>query len=138
MLGFYRLLAISNLKAWQCPTLTWRMPHYHRRYSVSLLCSEWIQVVPLRYCRQAYSVHWKANSFLAVILSNYNPFNSYSQALSLKLLGCCMVKPLGSLVWVSSTYHYAYTPHLSTSSSPTALQRTYSPRDDSSRGKFPA
>ncbi len=53
----------SNLKAWQCPTLTWRMPHYHRRYSVSLLCSEWIQVVPLRYCRQAYSVHWKANLF---------------------------------------------------------------------------
>ena len=39
-----------NLKlgAWQCPTLAWRMPHYHRRYSVSLLSSAWGQVVPPR------------------------------------------------------------------------------------------
>ena len=33
----------------------------------------------------------------------------------------CMVKPLGQLVWVSSMYHYTYTPHLSTSSSQTTL-----------------
>ncbi len=32
-----------------------------------------------------------------------------------KLLGCYMVKPHGQLVWVSSTPHSAYTPHLSTS-----------------------
>ena len=47
------------LGAWQCPTLAWRMPHYHRRYSVSLLCSAWIQVVPLRYRRQANSLNLK-------------------------------------------------------------------------------
>ena len=28
-------------------------PHYHRRYAFSLLSSEWIQVVPTRYGRQA-------------------------------------------------------------------------------------
>ncbi|MGY3875748.1 hypothetical protein ACW5XA_21495, partial [Aeromonas dhakensis] len=27
---------LLQLGAWQCPTLAWRMPHYHRRYSVSL------------------------------------------------------------------------------------------------------
>ncbi len=31
-------------------------PHYHRRYFVSLLSSEWIQVGPKRYGRQANSV----------------------------------------------------------------------------------
>ncbi len=46
---------LLQLGAWQCPTLAWRMPHYHRRYSVSLLSSAWGQVVPLRYCRQAKS-----------------------------------------------------------------------------------
>ena len=28
-------------------------PHYHQRWAFSLLSSEWIQVVPARYCRQA-------------------------------------------------------------------------------------
>ena len=31
-------------------------PHYHRRYDVSLLSSEWGQVGPPRYCRQANSL----------------------------------------------------------------------------------
>ena len=35
--------------------------------------------------------------------------------LSIKLLGCYMVKPHGQLVLVSSTPHSAYTPNLSTS-----------------------
>ncbi len=30
-------------------------PHYHRRYFVSLLSSEWVQVGPKRYGRQANS-----------------------------------------------------------------------------------
>ena len=38
-----------------------------------------------------------------------------------KTLQRCIVKPLGQLVWVSSTAHTAYTPHLSTSSSSTTL-----------------
>ena len=46
---------VLKLGAWQCPTLAWRMPHYHRRYRVSLLSSAWDQVVPRRYGRQANS-----------------------------------------------------------------------------------
>ncbi|WP_439830289.1 hypothetical protein, partial [Aeromonas veronii] len=30
------LSGVLKLGAWQCPTLAWRMPHYHRRYRVSL------------------------------------------------------------------------------------------------------
>lgn len=32
-------------------------PHYHRRYVVSLLSSEWDQVVPTLYGRQAILLH---------------------------------------------------------------------------------
>ncbi|MFQ2403289.1 hypothetical protein, partial [Aeromonas dhakensis] len=32
-----QMSGLLKLGAWQCPTLAWRMPHYHRRYSVSLL-----------------------------------------------------------------------------------------------------
>ena len=49
------------LGAWQCPTLAWRMPHYHRRYRVSLLSSAWDQVVPRRYGRQAKNFIRKAD-----------------------------------------------------------------------------
>ena len=41
------------LGAWRCATLAWQLPHYHRRSCVSLLSSEWSQVVPQRYCHQA-------------------------------------------------------------------------------------
>ncbi len=44
------------LGAWRCTTLAWHLPHYHRRSCVSLLSSEWIQVVPQRYCHQAKTV----------------------------------------------------------------------------------
>ena len=37
------------------------MPHYHRRYGVSLLSSAWDQVVPRRYGRQAKNFIWKAD-----------------------------------------------------------------------------
>ncbi|MFM5108180.1 hypothetical protein ACEUBO_20905, partial [Aeromonas dhakensis] len=36
-----QMSGLLQLGAWQCPTLAWRMPHYHRRYSVSLLSSAW-------------------------------------------------------------------------------------------------
>src|SRR5690606_19417195 len=39
-----------------------------------------------------------------------------------KVFGCYMVKPRGQLGCVSSTSHNAYTPHLSTSYTSTALQ----------------
>ncbi len=49
----FRLGLFYLLGAWRCTTLAWQLPHYHRRSCVSLLSSEWIQVVPQRYCHQA-------------------------------------------------------------------------------------
>ena len=40
-------------KAWRRPTLTWDLPHYHRRWRFSLLSSGWDQVVQRLYDRQA-------------------------------------------------------------------------------------
>ena len=37
----------------QCPTFTGNTTNYHRPKSVSLSCSEWEGVVPLRYGRRA-------------------------------------------------------------------------------------
>ena len=67
------------------------MPHYHRRYSVSLLSSAWGQVVPLRYCRQAKSSIQKAdvnNDFASFFVLNL------LQALQKHFLG---------VVWLSLT-----------------------------------
>src|SRR6266516_6937456 len=33
-------------------------PYYHRGCSVSLPCSEWERVGPLRYCHQSAEPHW--------------------------------------------------------------------------------
>ncbi len=91
-------------------------PHYHRRYGVSLLSSAWGQVGPPRCRRQANSFHPRRHTIRAT--TGTNPRTSQiSSSLSPKHLRCCKVKPLGSLVLVSSTYRYAYTPSLSTSSS---------------------
>ena len=51
-----------SLRAWQCPTLTWLLPHYHRRCVVSLPCSRWERVGPTRYGRQA---NWLTSRGLA-------------------------------------------------------------------------
>ena len=34
-------------------------PYYHRGCSVSLPCSKWERVVPLRYCHQSAEPHWR-------------------------------------------------------------------------------
>jgi hypothetical protein len=34
-------------------------PYYHRGCSVSLPCSEWERVGPLRYCHQSAEPHWQ-------------------------------------------------------------------------------
>ena len=34
-------------------------PYYHRGCSVSLPCSEWERVGPLRYCHQSAEPHWR-------------------------------------------------------------------------------
>ena len=62
----------------------------------------------------------------------------FLELLALKPIGCYMVKPHGQLVWVSYTHYCASTPHLSTSSSPTALQGTCSPSEISSWEGLPA
>ena len=142
-------------------------PHYHRRYGVSLLSSAWGQVGPPRYSRQANSLcsvrntlshppRWLLSrtsvTYFCMLLpslhlppcccANYcvlqSVINAENRLSSPKHLRRCKVKPHGSLVSVSSTYRYAYTPDLSTSSSSTFLQETYSLRENSSRGKFRA
>ncbi len=95
-------------------------PHYHRRYGVSLLSSAWGQVGPPRYRRQANSVSFQPLHFTFLVSYNHqnqslNKLNIVLYESPTKHLRCCKVKPLGSLVLVSSTYRYAYTPSLSTS-----------------------
>ena len=86
-------------------------PHYHRRYCVSLLSSAWSQVGPQCYGRQANSFSlFLENNLESCVLYTFNVlFESTT-----KPFGCCMVKPHGQLVQVSSTPHNAYTPCLST------------------------
>ena len=77
-------------------------PHYHRRYTVSLLSSRWDQVVPVLYGRQA---NWLARansvrsqisqSIVWVVALTYAP----------KVFGCYMVKPHGQLVLVSFIHY---------------------------------
>lgn len=62
-------------------------PHYHRRWAFSLLSSEWDQVVPARYGRQAILKIWLVSTV------QLQP--------ELRPLGCYMVKPHGQLVSVS-------------------------------------
>ncbi len=97
-------------------------PHYHRRYCVSLLSSAWNQVGPQCYGRQANfaftfsflktegKIIWKTD--LKVSLQTHSR-SGISE--STKPLGCCMVKPHGQLVQVSSMPRSTYTPCLSTS-----------------------
>jgi hypothetical protein len=40
-------------------------PYYHRSCSVSLPCSEWERVVPLRYCHQSPMPDWRYGCFAA-------------------------------------------------------------------------
>ena len=47
---------VQNLKPGDVLLSHGETPHYHRRYFVSLLSSEWNQVGPKRYGRQANSV----------------------------------------------------------------------------------
>ncbi len=86
-------------------------PHYHRRYCVSLLSSAWNQVGPQCYGRQANFKIRKA--YLKVISLQTHSRSGTSE--STKPLGCCMVKPHGQLVQVSSMPRSTYTPCLSTS-----------------------
>ena len=71
-------------------------PHYHRRYCVSLLSSEWIQVVPQCYCRQA-----KFGLHRSLIWKSCLDFLIWLSFLFLKIKA---VKPIW-VVWLSRTGH---------------------------------
>src|SRR2546427_2863969 len=44
-------------------------PYYHRGCSVSLPCSEWERVGPLRYCHQRSEPHWRFRRFAPTRIS---------------------------------------------------------------------
>ncbi len=99
------------LGAWRCATLAWQLPHYHRRSCVSLLSSEWSQVVPQRYCHQAKTCREQVlTRFSAARLrvKSMDGFDKNKFLISIqkadflsrkpRQLGRCMVKPHGQLV----------------------------------------
>ena len=98
-------------------------PHYHRRYTVSLLSSAWDQVVPVLSGRQEKGWYRTIRRAHRAVQA-FGLIAKGCDALLLsapKILGCYMVKPHGQLVQVSFTGYPASTPCLSTSSSSTDL-----------------
>lgn len=88
------------------------------RYPVSLRCYLGQPFASFTYLSMHLApAHCHSRKFLQESISEQAKISS----LFSKHLRCCQVKPLGSLVLVSSTYRYAYTPSLSTSSSRTPL-----------------
>ena len=133
-----------------------KAPHYHRRCTVSLLSSEWIQVVPVLYGRQAnwlwrhpvmmehsrnvckcLTVLYQAVSRTPVCLINRS-INRFYFPIKSGTIAHYMVKPHGQLVPVSLTHCCASTPGLSTLSSSTALQGAQGSREISSWKRLPA
>ena len=105
--------------AWQFPTLTWgdpTLPSALRRFTSEFGMGSGGTTAlspPGKFCLPA-----RHNDVLINLYQAENHLNPP------KHLRRCKVKPHGSLVSVSSTYRYAYTPDLSTSSSLTFLQET--------------
>ena len=102
------VLRVTIFKAWRCPTLTWGSPtlpsaliRFTSEFGMESGGSKSLWS-PSKFfnLESCYCVLYTFNSVLA--LSPSKPF------------GCCMVKPHGQLVQVSSTPHNAYTPCLST------------------------
>ena len=153
--------------AWQFPTLTWgdpTLPSALRRFTsefgmgsggtTALVPPGKFFVISTQFfiASAALPALVKSVTYFSMLLpllrlspcccANYCVLNSESKLKILsippKQLRRCKVKPHGSLVPVSSTHRCAYTPGLSTSSSSTFLQETYSLRENSSRGKFRA
>ena len=125
---------LLQFDAWQFPTLTWgdpTLPSALRRFTSEFGMGSGGTTAlspPGKFCFQHVSRTHRVICIRAENLLSNPP----------KHLRRCKVKPHGSLVPVSSTHRCAYTPGLSTSSSSTFLQETYSLRENSSRGKFRA
>ena len=128
-MGFFTLI-----DAWQFPTLAWgdpTLPSALRRFTSEFGMGSGGTTAlqpPGKFC---LSDRFMRSDVICIKLN-------LMSASSPKHLRRCKVKPHGSLVSVSSMYRYTYTPDLSTSSSLTFLQETYSLRENSSRGKFRA
>ncbi len=120
--ALYQLSHIStlNLMPWQFPTLTWgdpTLPSALRRFTSEFGMGSGGTTAlspPGKFCFTSPSYDALINLYHAAENHLKSP----------KQLRRCKVKPHGSLVSVSSTYRYAYTPDLSTSSSLTFLQET--------------
>ncbi len=99
----------SKFKAWRCPTLTWGNPTLPS--ALFRFTSEFGMESGGSKTLWSPSKFFNSESCLCVLYT----FNSVLVLSPSKPLGCCMVKPHGQLVSVSSMPHSTYTPDLSTS-----------------------
>ncbi len=99
----------SKLKAWRCPTLTWGSPTLPS--ALFRFTSEFGMESGGSKTLWSPSKFFNSESCFCVLYT----FNSVLALSPSKPLGCCMVKPHGQLVSVSSMPHSTYTPDLSTS-----------------------
>ncbi len=101
--GFFKF------KAWRCPTLTWGSPTLPS--ALFRFTSEFGMESGGSKTLWSPSKFFNSESCFCVLYT----FNSVLASSPSKPLGCCMVKPHGQLVSVSSMPHSTYTPDLSTS-----------------------
>ncbi len=99
----------SKFKAWRCPTLTWGNPTLPS--ALFRFTSEFGMESGGSKTLWSPSKFFNSESCFCVLYT----FNSVLASSPSKPLGCCMVKPHGQLVSVSSIPHSTYTPDLSTS-----------------------
>ncbi len=99
----------SKFKAWRCPTLTWGNPTLPS--ALFRFTSEFGMESGGSKTLWSPSKFFNSESCFCVLYT----FNSVLALSPSKPLGCCMVKPHGQLVSVSSMPHSTYTPDLSTS-----------------------
>ncbi len=99
----------SKFKAWRCPTLTWGNPTLPS--ALFRFTSEFGMESGGSKTLWSPSKFFNLESCFCVLYT----FNSVLALSPSKPLGCCMVKPHGQLVSVSSMPHSTYTPDLSTS-----------------------
>ncbi len=99
----------SKFKAWRCPTLTWGSPTLPS--ALFRFTSEFEMESGGSKTLWSPSKFFNSESCFCLLYT----FNSVLASSPSKPLGCCMVKPHGQLVSVSSMPHSTYTPDLSTS-----------------------
>ena len=120
---------VSLIGTWQCPTLTWGSPtlpsaliRFTSEFGMESggTVSLWLPGKTGNNLENWISIQSVSNYF-SLYLRLFSELSLSTTLRSPKLLGRCMVKPLGQLVQVSLTPYNASTPCLSTSSSITTL-----------------